>query len=498
MNLDEALKSVADFLKELRFRSGSRDLLQDSTPSADDHLTGVNLGNAESIAYDKCLNDLVKAVEQSGSFSRNGVQKLLQQMLLNAQREAVTLEQVPEATIKAAVKGLRKALTSQKTYLVYLPVAGIDQNTLPRRIGKLGFFASASDDVAGIREAMCANIMSLKNDEVQKELHKQVFIECMDTIFCKNAIIELEVRAGDYDGALEKAVIICRQAIDVINFFSDLLVSGGMKARLSLVGEGNEVVNLLTPRDSIKMLIAMRVKDRHEEPAFPYKGKDIAETHWHKMPKGPLMGIPLPKPGMPNPCDPVEEVFASVSELLGNDQLSKLENRILSAFQWAGRASVAVRNEEAFLLYMISLESLILGRDTHSEITYQLKLKAAHLLRGTVEARRELMERLGSLYKIRSQIVHSGRFQVSESDLSEAHEYAKKALLVNSHSAPFRKMTDKKQFDAWLDDRLISSPDDDSDLHHLPPVSGESPARQVGEGLPTAADNGSTAAVDGV
>lgn len=52
--------------------------------------------------------------------------------------------------------------------------------------------------------------------------------------------------------------------------------------------------------------------------------------------------------------------FDRISELLAKDTLSKLEDRILKAVQWAGRARVEPRVEESFLLFAVALETLLI------------------------------------------------------------------------------------------------------------------------------------------
>jgi hypothetical protein len=289
---------------------------------------------------------------------------------------------------------------------------------------------------------------------------KQSVIDDISNHWCNKVIVRTEIKAGDDEHAEDKALTVCRNAIDAINFFADLLTSRDMKACVSLVGEGNEVVRPSEPKHSIKTLTMMREQYDDSEATLTVDGKEVAEKRWAQRPKGPLKGLALPRLKSRNPNGPVDEVYARVSEILGKENPSSLEERILSAFQWAGRATVDVRNEEAFLLYMISLESLLLGGTNESELTFRLSLKAAHLIGRTCDVRKTVVARLGALYKIRSQIVHSGRFSVTESEVLEARHYAKQALLAVLHAKPFRDMTTEDQLERWFEERLISSVDD--------------------------------------
>lgn len=63
-----------------------------------------------------------------------------------------------------------------------------------------------------------------------------------------------------------------------------------------------------------------------------------------------------------------------------------------------------------------------------------------------------------TLYETRSEIVHSGRFQVTDMELLEARRYVKQALFTVMQAEPFRDMADEKQLDSWLEDQLLSGP----------------------------------------
>lgn len=73
-----------------------------------------------------------------------------------------------------------------------------------------------------------------------------------------------------------------------------------------------------------------------------------------------------------------------------------------------------------------------------------------------MHARKEILKSVYLLYDVRSQIVHSGRFQVTDTELLEARQYAKQALLTVIQAAPFRDMKDEAELDTWLDDQLLA------------------------------------------
>jgi len=65
---------------------------------------------------------------------------------------------------------------------------------------------------------------------------------------------------------------------------------------------------------------------------------------------------------------PVTMLMPSPTRLLDSRECNTFEQRVLTAFQWAGRATADDRREEAILLYLIALESLLLGEDVDREL----------------------------------------------------------------------------------------------------------------------------------
>jgi len=149
--------------------------------------------------------------------------------------------------------------------------------------------------------------------------------------------------------------------------------------------------------------------------------------------------------------------FERVNSMLANPNPSALEDRILSSLQWAGRASIESRREEAFLLFCISLEALLLSRRGQNiEITQTFSLRGAHLLVKDAAHRREVFDDLKYLYGIRSNIVHSGRTRVADADLSKIRWLAKTALFIMLVREPFSLMKEEEEFEAWFQAQLLA------------------------------------------
>jgi hypothetical protein len=156
--------------------------------------------------------------------------------------------------------------------------------------------------------------------------------------------------------------------------------------------------------------------------------------------------------------------FNRINGILSKKKVERnaLEQRILSAVQLAGRATVLdlsnkkykedtdSRREEAFLLYAISLESLLLRKEK-SDNTMKFKRRGATILGADPPRRQELEKHLSDLYDLRSRIVHDGSIEVSDEDLYRIRIYAKHALITSLVRKEVQNMTSEEEFVSWLE-----------------------------------------------
>jgi hypothetical protein len=164
---------------------------------------------------------------------------------------------------------------------------------------------------------------------------------------------------------------------------------------------------------------------------------------------GPTRSLPLNQLG-------TLRGFKRISGMLANRQLSPAEERLLTAIQWAGRAQVDPRPEEAFLLYAIALESLLLGSKTSGELGYRLSLRCAHLI-ASPERRQALKHQLGKLYGLRSKIVHSGKTLVADADLTLLRGYCRNAIFRVLNDPGFHQLKSEEELDDWFEQQALGS-----------------------------------------
>lgn len=186
--------------------------------------------------------------------------------------------------------------------------------------------------------------------------------------------------------------------------------------------------------------------------ALLFKRGDRPSFSWLMSRQGPLLLIALSVLDTPRAG---KFGVVRVSEILGKRERTSLEQRIMSSLQWSGRASTAIQREEAFPLFAIALEALLLGNREHGELSFKFSTRGALLLMKSFDGRKRVKGELASLYKRRSAIVHSGSTEISDKELSAMRWYSKQAVLTVLTTSPFTAMCHEDEFDSWLDEQML-------------------------------------------
>ena len=170
-----------------------------------------------------------------------------------------------------------------------------------------------------------------------------------------------------------------------------------------------------------------------------------------------------------------EELRAVVGGSVGgrlNAMLAAEDNefnrRVLLGYQFAGAASVDHHPERSFLMLAIALESAVLGKDTKSELTYQLSARVAHLIGKGLNGRKLVARTVNELYERRSRIVHTGQYGVSRKEAALMSFYSSAALSMLVLAPSFSDFTKSAQLEDWFKDRVLDGPN-----HYSPDPSAE-------------------------
>lgn len=428
--LNAALKNTRAFIESLAENATTSDEWEHSREvyfwQVDEG--AIYLHDEEAHRYRELLDELVGVPPAAGQVSTRAVEKALQTAILKAidirRKQTETLDM----RLARVIQELHQFFTrAPQVFRVFCRSRGLALEGLPSKVGNVEFLVFDEAQLDVFRAAVATHRVS----EEQKESRYQLIAELgEEEDFGGRVVAAIEVSANDGDAARSLAVRELRLTVDVLNFFSDLVPCS--RAYVSLPGDAqgeNVVVPFLIVEGSKKTNFSIN----HE--TWGRRGELSLPKLWEVESQRGLG-------------------FARINSLLCGSR-NALEERIIASLQWAGRATAEAKREEAFLLYAIALESLVLSDNIATELTYRLRLRIAHLLGENTESRRELFAEVGHLYNIRSKIVHSGSFQVTDADLSTLRAITKSALIRVSTKQEFLLLSHPKELADWFEGRVL-------------------------------------------
>jgi hypothetical protein len=403
MNVERIKQIFLEFVRALPEQG-----MPNSGPAAGPQLlTGPVLVRGNLIMRDELALGYLDTLEKmhalatvDGSWNKDAVDDLLAKHVLAVAKVAIDQRStvIPEQG-KELAERLKESL---QTWQIDLSVfgAGFDLNGLV--FGRLSFVA----------------------DNIRTPVAVPGFIESnIDTAFL---LAGLSVQAINRKSALEKAREIVEQHLDVLNALcADLIPS-----RTYLFHTGTPVRRFGLSRSAASTENEPEIQLHTENYVVLLSRAD---------------------------CDAFlrRRGGSRVSELLlASNSFAK---RITSAFETAGEACVELKPHRAFLLFAIALESVVLGRETQSEITYQLSARVAHLLAPDLASRRAVAKAVNELYRVRSKIVHTGETDVSQAELESIQQLCLSTLYALVVLKPFAEMKGVDELEQWFRDRMLGA-----------------------------------------
>lgn len=383
---------------------------------------GLRLSDEEHQQYTECLDMLVRATNPN-KISQKTLSDLLKQAILvsldiNKRRGEKTLE---ERTRDALQHLKTRILSDPHVYRVFYRVSGIKPTFLPSTFGNVEFTIFDDSQIAAMNQA--AGNKSIEDNT----LFGKLTVEHLEG----KTVGVLEVPAFDVDAAKAQALKELQLTIDIINFYSDIVTAKG-SAYAAIYGQDDrtlESIPVIKLGDKPRLIQTNQAFGRFQ----PLLLSELVHG------KGTLVGAP------------------QISTILTSKNRTEMEKRLLAAMQWAGRATVDTRLEEAFLLFAIALESLIMELSSEGELSYRLKMRVAHLVgaQSNTVVRQVIKDNISRLYSLRSAIVHKGEVQVDDQDVADIRLYAKECIVRILTKEPFTKMTKHQELVNWFDQQLL-------------------------------------------
>ena len=305
--------------------------------------------------------------------------------------------------IRQAVEAFQAVIESPpQEYECWIEVEGLRTEPLPAQFGTTEF------DLLGDREiARLTNLVRTKH--TVDHAHKIDAIGWMAGYIRSRPVAIERVYARDDEAAVSLAKRKISITLECLNFFADLIPYN--RHRLGL--------------DRTRLPTTLRIG--RAETVIPLQLAVAADgSFWQRQEATNLKTFSIAR--IRELIGTVGEAVERVESLLSQEARSPSEELVLRVVRWVGRATAAESAEDKFLFSMIALECLTKpSTDRHS--AQEMVSQIATIMDGG-GGRRSMEDELGRLYKVRSELVHDGSREISDSDCDWLYNIALNAALV--------------------------------------------------------------------
>jgi Apea-like HEPN len=422
MNLQAALKTFESFLRETTVSDVGEPSFAESPfiMFSRNELT-ITLTGQEAERYSQAIHAIEQALGPDALISRAGISDLA----ADAFGAVASVHQphgspMYKETLKSAMQRFRDALHAKPdAWEVHIPISGVAHSELPFNVGRVSLWCANEHNLSDFKASILRAQSS--SDFLDKSFQQTIAEGLRD-----RTVAHVEVLAIDANAASKAAHKLLQQTLDAVNFYAD--------------------------RDHYRMWLSMWSTDDKPFDREVVLRKKQGGCHIRNEEIGRQRTMPLRQAAE-------KRGFARLASLLAARNPTDLQDRVLTAVKWAGRARIESRAEERFLLYAIALETLLLGGKQDVELSYRLAIRGAHLLSGDDLQSRLLTEKqLRDLYALRSKIVHSGAITVSDTQLATLELYARIAIVTVLDREPFAKMLVESELEDWFRAQLLGKP----------------------------------------
>lgn len=369
--------------------------------------------------YEKYLRVKEKILNK---FSKNDLsESAIDNVLETAVFESVNIpengEEDSSTLVNKALDKLKEFLARPpEEYELWIEISGLDADSLPDCFGEIRFVVFDADQ---------RDYIKTKNAENQqgKTADTEYFFPKFSSDNPVTAVVK--VKARDRKAAEELAERKLRTTLECLNFFQNLTSN---KCQSLSIGPKQ-------PDSSTKLITSCPDGRMHMSKIADYRPSVLFS----------IKKLRSDADGM------ISAVLDRVENLLREDiAKNSVKKLLLTSVCLAGKASVEKVREKSFLMFMIALESLVLPMK-NPELNYRLSQRAAWLLGGNLYERQNLKKLIKGLYDTRSEIVHSGYYEISEAEHQKASKIVKISILKLLTNQDIENFQKRNQLEAWLE-----------------------------------------------
>lgn len=372
----------------------------------------LTLDSTEYRDYQRVLKQLTQALAPEGDLSEAIIDSTLQDAIFAVADIPNRRNKDATARVKEAVQSLRELKGRRlEAFECWTEVRGLMTESLPTSFGHVHFVELTDSRLQALMSKLKSNRTDLLNS-----MSEHIVGTCF-------GLVSREAR--DHKAAIELASREVQTTIECLNFFSDMLDFS--RSWLFLAGEQETAITT-----------TIAIDDR----GYPWTSvKRVGQTFGYDIAR--LMSQAN-----------IRDLVKRVDRLLQNRK-SELEELLLKALRWAGRATVTPLPNEAFMLYAIALECVVLPGGNQGELRHRLSQRIAKTMQSVDSDRLKLQKLMMKLYDVRSKIVHTGHYAVQEEELHSIRNITKGAiagLLTDTRVAKLKKVD---SLDRWYEERML-------------------------------------------
>ncbi len=436
---NKALERVRHLVENLRASAGR----PDSDPFGpggvfvlDRRLGALRLTGARAQHYSRCLEALIALHGRNPSLratSYSAVEDSLKRTILRALRPnrppGEPRERFKRRLDREVVALRKQLLKAPEEWTLSIPVHDIERPMLPIAFGGVDF--AEGTKAAELLTAPMVTLRPVRRRATKKIRADQEYLNSdrdeKIAVFEKQPIATVRVFATDVDAARRLGLERIRKTVDILTFFAGFFTEMRRRFRAFVAPDGQR-------------------QDLH----WLAYAVESGRCHWGcSSPKtSAVSGITI------SSSRSKEIGFQRVDEMLAKQHPTDLETRLLTSLSWAGRAHAQHRRDQAFMMFVVALESLLTKPSARSGVTERLCRRVAHIISTSPDAHKTIVRDAQSLYRLRSILVHTGESgRLTDEDLDTIEELVDRTLTVVLTGEPFRSMKTSAEFERWLDDQ---------------------------------------------
>ena len=349
----------------------------------------------------------------------------------SALRDAIfAVADVPRTRATDLDVRIRRAVDLFRTYVkapaqgyrCWIEIERLDRASLPAEFGLTRFVVLGTADVDALKDIVDEKHLVDREGKVETVARMAGEIE--------GRVVAVErVRARDQGAALAIANREVQITLECLNFFADIVPYNHARLRVSR-GSGER-------GNSLQFAIA-------DDGSFVHSPQTTLPWEFSFERLRGLTGA-------------AGRALERVDALRRKADRDEVEELLVRAVRWVGRAVAAERTEDKFLFSMVALDCIT--RPTGgTHVRRELSSRAASLLSGHGEDRETLQTDVSRLFDIRSALVHDGSLEVTEDDRARLQTIALRTVVWALTSSDVERATTLPALETCLKRITVAEP----------------------------------------